>query len=89
MAIPRNDWVEASELSKREMNRLRGKLCSLVESIDLDSRESNLTESQQQAIIALMKQFTYDTQEVVAQLLDLVDNSQMKFRYQNNRLEVQ
>ena len=81
MAIPRNDWVKADEISIRTMNTMRGKMCSLIEAM-------NLPKDQEEAVIIHLKQFSYDTQEIIAQLLDLVDEGDLKFKYNNRLLEV-
>ena len=80
-ALPRNEWVSASEISIRSMNTMRGKMCSAIESL-------NLPETQETAVIALIKQFSYDTQEVVSQLLNYVDEGDKQFKYSNHLLEV-
>lgn len=81
MALPRNEWVDARELAIKEMNSMRGKMCSLIESM-------NLPKDQEVSTIALLKQFSYSTQDVIAQLLDRIDDGETKFRYTNKLLEV-
>jgi hypothetical protein len=81
MAIPHNNWVSASEISIRSMNTMRGKMCSLIEGMNLPNKD------QEEAIITLLKQFSYDTQEVISQLLQEVDEDNKKFRYNNRLLE--
>lgn len=46
-----------------EFNRLRGRLCGLVESWGLD-------EKQERAMIGTLKALTYDSEKVVKQLLE-------------------
>ena len=82
MALPHNNWVSASEISIRSMNTMRGKMCSLIEGMNLPNKE------QEEAVITLLKQFSYDTQEVIAQLLEQVDNGDKKFKYSNRLLEM-
>lgn len=83
MALPNNKWVDPRELAIKEMNTLRGKLCSLIESMNLPNKD------QEEAAIALLKQFTYQTQDVVAQLIENLDNGEVKVRYNSKVLEVQ
>lgn len=64
------------------MNTMRGKMCSLIEGMNLPNKE------QEEAVITLLKQFSYDTQEVIAQLLEQVDNGDKKFKYSNRLLEM-
>jgi hypothetical protein len=80
-ALPHNNWVTAQEISIRSMNTMRGKMCSAIESL-------NLPENQETAVIALIKQFSYDAQETVAQLLQHVDEGEKQFKYSNHLLEV-
>ena len=83
MAVPRNDWVQADELAKRTMNTMRGKMCSLIEGMDLPSHQ------QEEAVITLLKQFSYEAQDVLAQLIEELDEGSHSFRYNNKALEVQ
>jgi hypothetical protein len=80
-ALPRNEWVSAPEISIRSMNTMRGKMCSAIESL-------NLPETQETAVIALIKQFSYDTQEIISQLLNHIDEGEKQFKYSNHLLEV-
>lgn len=73
-----NEWVLASELAKREFNSMRGKICSAIESL-------GLPHAQERALITNVKQFTYDSQETMAQLLD--KSTTAKYRYNENRIE--
>jgi hypothetical protein len=75
-----NEWVPASELAKREFNNMRGKICSAVESL-------GLPHAQERAVVTTIKQFTYDSQETIAQLLD--EDSERKYRYNEHRIESQ
>jgi hypothetical protein len=78
--IQRNDWVPASEFVIREMNSLRGKMCSVIEGM-------HLPEKQERAAIALVKQLSYQTQDTVSQLLDYSSGTAL-FRYQNDKIEM-
>lgn len=77
--IPDNNWVSASELSIREFNALRGKLCSVIESMGLPNR-------QERAAVAQIKQYTYESQEAISQLLGRTD-PKGKFRYHPDKVE--
>ena len=78
--IQRNDWVPASEFTIREMNSLRGKMCSVIEGM-------HLPEKQERAAIALIKQLSYQTQDTLSQLLDQSAGT-AQFRYQNEKIEI-
>ena len=80
MALQDNRWVDASELSKREWNTIRGKLCSVIEAM-------GLPEKQERATVALIKQLTYESQETVAQLLKFATPDR-KFRIHEDKIEV-
>jgi hypothetical protein len=79
--IQRNDWVPASEFAIREMNSLRGKMCSVIEGM-------HLPEKQERAAIALIKQLSYQTQDTLSQLFEH-SNGTALYRYQNEKIEVQ
>jgi len=79
--IQRNDWVPASEFAIREMNSLRGKMCSVIEGM-------HLPEKQERAAIALIKQLSYQTQDTLSQLFEY-SNGTALYRYQNERVEAQ
>lgn len=57
-------------------------MCSLVENMNLDN------ETQEKATIALIKQFSYEAQDVIAQLIDQLDEGHNQFRYASKQLEV-
>ena len=77
--IPNNEWVAASELTVREFNTLRGKICSAVESLGLPHQ-------QERAVIAQIKQYSYDSQELISQLMSAATNDK-KFKYNDKRVE--
>lgn len=60
---------------------MRGKMCSLIEGMNLPSK-------QEEGAITLLKQFSYDAQEIISQLLNELDDSSKTFKYNNNLLEV-
>jgi hypothetical protein len=78
--IQKNDWVSASEFTIREMNSLRGKICSVIEGMDLP-------EKQERAAIALIKQLSYQTQDTLSQLFEH-SNGTAFYRYQNDKVEI-
>lgn len=78
--IQKNEWVPPSEFVIREMNSLRGKMCSVIEGM-------HLPEKQERAAIALIKQLSYQTQDTLAQLIDYSAGS-AQFRYQNEKIEM-
>ena len=63
------------------MNTMRGKICSAIE-------ELNLPERQEVAAITLIKQFSYDAQEVISQLLDSLDDESKQFKYNQKLLQI-
>ena len=79
--IQKNDWVPASEFSIREMNSLRGKMCSVIEGM-------HLPEKQERAAIALIKQLSYQTQDTLSKLFEH-SNGTALYRYQREKIEVQ
>ena len=78
--IQKNEWVPASEFVIREMNSLRGKMCSVIEGM-------HLPEKQERAAIALIKQLFYQTQDTISQLVDQSSGT-AHFRYQNEKIEI-
>lgn len=73
------DWLPPKEIAIREFNSLRGRLCTVIESLGLPSK-------QERAIILMIKQSSYQQQFTVAELLDKLDNGK-RFKYAGNRLE--
>lgn len=55
--------TEAEEVLKAEMNRLRGRLCGLIESW-------GLPEKREEACKGILKQITYDSQERLKDLIN-------------------
>jgi hypothetical protein len=76
--LQNNDFVSAEELAKREFNTLRGKICSFIESM-------GMPHSQERAAVTLIKQYTYESQDVISQLVDSCED--IKFRYNETRVE--
>jgi hypothetical protein len=55
--------VDSSALVSTEMNRLRGRLCGLIESWDLDERR-------ERAMIQTLKALSYDSERVLKELVE-------------------
>lgn len=80
--LQNNDWIPASELVARELNSLRGKICSAIEAM-------SLPEKQERGIIANIKQFTYSSQDVLQQIfLLLVEEKEKQFKYSEQKVEM-
>jgi hypothetical protein len=78
-----NDQVEylpAREIAIRELNSMRGRLCTVIESLGLPFK-------QERAIIGLIKNFSFQNQAVIEQLLSQLDDGS-KFTVINNKLQV-
>lgn len=73
------EWLPPKEIAIREFNSLRGRLCTVIESLGLPSK-------QERAIVLMIKQSSYQQQFTVAELLDALDNG-TRFKYAGNRLE--
>lgn len=56
------DELTAEEVVASEYNRLRGRLCGLVESWGLDSKR-------ERAMISTLKSLTYDSEKLVKELV--------------------
>jgi hypothetical protein len=74
-----DELLTAREISIREMNSLRGRLCTVVES-------AGLPKKQERALVLLIKNLSYQSQAVIAELLQKIDGTELKFRY-NSKLE--
>lgn len=74
------EWLPPREIVMREMNGLRGRLCSVIESLGLPTK-------QEKAIVTMIKQSSYQQQYTLAELIDNLDNEQTLFKYTGNKLE--
>lgn len=68
------------EVAIREFNSLRGRLCSLIESVGLPHK-------QERAIVTMIKHLSFQNQSVVAQLLDELDDGRL-FTVVDNKLKI-
>lgn len=68
--------LPAREVAIREFNGLRGRLCTVIES-------AGLPKTQERAIVTLIKSTSYQSQAVVAELLDKLDSDDLMFSYSN------
>jgi hypothetical protein len=69
-----DELLTAREISIREMNSLRGRLCTVVES-------AGLPKKQERALVLLIKNLSYQSQAVIAELLQKIDGAELQFRY--------
>jgi len=66
--------LEAREIAIRELNSLRGRLCTVIES-------AGLPQKQERAIVTLIKNASYQSQAVISELLEKLDSGDIKFTY--------
>jgi len=71
--------LDARELVIQEMNSFRGRLCTIVES-------ANLPKRQERALIILIKQVSYQSQAVIAELVEKLNDQDKKFSYVDQKL---
>lgn len=72
--------LDAREIAIREFNSLRGRLCSIIESANLPSK-------QEKALITLIKQVSYQNQAAIVQLIEYLDDDGQKFSYILNKIQ--
>ena len=78
-----DDLVSAREVAIREFNSLRGRLCTVVESAGLPTK-------QERALVLLIKNLSYQNQAVIAELIEKLEEhagSSYLFRYTEDKLE--
>lgn len=74
------ELLSAKEIAIREMNSLRGRLCTVVESAALPNK-------QERAIVNLIKNLSYQNQAVLAELIEKLDSgADRKFVYVEAKL---
>ena len=73
------EWLTPEEIAIREFNSLRGRLCTVIESADLPKK-------QERALITLIKNLSYQNQDVVKQLITSLNPDGKQFRYVDNKL---
>lgn len=74
------EWLSPEEIAIREFNSLRGRLCTVIESADLPKK-------QERALVTLIKNLSYQNQDVVKQLLQSLNTEGKTFKYVNNKLQ--
>lgn len=74
------ELLSGREIAIREMNSLRGRLCTVIES-------AHLPEKQERALVSLIKNLSYQNQSVIAELLEKIDeNGERRFSYTQEKL---
>lgn len=68
------EWVSPEEIIRREMNGLRARLLSTIES-------ARLPEGQEKALKALIKGQTFQSQSVFEEIVNTLDTQGRSFRY--------
>ena len=66
--------LTAREIAIREMNGLRGRLCTAIEA-------GGLPKKQERALVTLIKTTSYQSQAVIAELLERLDGGEVSFTY--------
>lgn len=75
-----DEVLPGREIAVRELNSLRGRLCTVIESLALPVK-------QEKAIINLIKNLSFQNQATIVELIELLDNgAKREFRYTNSRL---
>jgi len=64
-----SDLLPAKEIAIREFNSLRGRLCTVIESV-------GLPKEQERALVLLIKNLSYQNQAVIAELIERLDPEQ-------------
>jgi len=73
------EFFPAREISIREFNSLRGRLCTVIES-------ANLPPKQERALVNMIKNLSYQSQAVVAELIERLDDEDKQFSYIGTKL---
>ena len=73
------ELLTAKEVAIREMNSLRGRLCTVIESASLPNK-------QERAVVNLIKNLSYQNQAVIAELIEKLDDGQRQFTYVDTKL---
>jgi hypothetical protein len=73
------EFFPARELSIKEFNSLRGRLCTVIESANLPNR-------QERALVNMIKNLSYQSQAVVAELIERLDDGERQFSYVGTKL---
>jgi len=73
------EWLAPEEVAVREFNSLRGRLCTVIESADLPKK-------QERALITLIKNLSYQNQDVVRRLISSLNTEDKRFKYVDSKL---
>lgn len=73
--------LPAREIAIREFNSLRGRLCTVIEAVGLKHEQTR-------AIVQLIKNLSFQNQNVVEQLIVALDDDEKLFTVVNNRLKL-
>jgi hypothetical protein len=73
------ELLSAKEIAIREMNSLRGRLCTVIESASLPNK-------QERAVVNLIKNLSYQNQAVIAELIEKLDDGSRQFTYIETKL---
>jgi hypothetical protein len=73
--------LDAREIAIRELNSLRGRLCTVIESVGLPHQ-------QERSIITLIKTVSWQSQNTIERLIQDLDSEKKQFTVINNRLEL-
>jgi hypothetical protein len=76
------EGLDAREIAIRELNSLRGRLCTVIESAGMPYK-------QERAIITLIKNLSFQNQAVIEKLLAELDTDGKRFTVVNNKLIVE
>lgn len=81
------EQLPAREIAIRELNSLRGRLCTVIES-------AGLPHKQERAIVTLIKNLSFQNQNVIERLIVALDDGDddgnpQTFTVVNNRLKLQ
>lgn len=82
-----DELLPAREVAVKEFNSLRGRLCTVIESAGLPTK-------QERALVLLIKNLSYQNQAVIAELIDKVDSGDKEgnpimFRYNETKLDAE
>lgn len=74
------EQLPAREIAIRELNSMRGRLCTIIES-------AGLPHKQERAIIALVKNLSFQNQNVIERLIDDLDEDGKLYTVVDNRVK--
>lgn len=76
------EWLAPEEIAVREFNSLRGRLCTVIES-------AGLPKKQERALVTLIKNLSYQNQDVIKQLIVSLNPEDKQFKYVEHKLQTQ